>query len=66
MLRLLHSVYNPLKGDVKETDFDSITYPYINCKRNEVEYAEGKRLVEAAILQKFNDITIFVLDSHLL
>ena len=50
------SVYNPLKGDVKETDFDSITYPYINCKRNEVEYAEGKRLVEAAILQKFNDI----------
>ena len=38
------------------TDFDSITYPYINCKRNEVEYAEGKRLVEAAILQKFNDI----------
>ena len=42
------SVYNPLKGDVKETDFDSITYPYINCKRNEVEYAEGKRLVEAA------------------
>ena len=50
------SVYNPLKGNVKETDFDSITYPYINCKRNEVEYAEGKRLVEAAILQKFNDI----------
>lgn len=50
------SVYNPLKGDVKETDFDSITYPYINCKRNEVEYAEGKRLVEATILQKFNDI----------
>jgi len=50
------SVYNPLKGNIKEKDFDSTIYPYINCERNEIEYAEGKRLVEAAILQKFNEI----------
>ena len=40
------SVYNPLKRRCKKkTDFDSITYPYINCKRNEVEICRRENVL---------------------
>lgn len=47
------AVYDPLVNEVKETDFDAGKICYVNKKRDKNNYAEGKRLMEAAVLQKY-------------
>lgn len=50
------AVYDPLQGEVRETDFDASEIFYENKKKDKNQYAYGKRLVEAAILQKYPDV----------
>lgn len=47
------AVYDPLINEVKETDFDAGKICYVNKKRDKNNYDEGKRLMEAAVLQKY-------------
>ena len=50
------AVYEPLAGEVKESDFDPCKITYSNTLRDINQYSQGKRLMEAAICQKFPHI----------
>ncbi len=51
------SVYPELMLDVKEEDFDPLTYPLIWCTREEYPYDEVKRQAECALFQKYREIS---------
>lgn len=50
------SVYNPIRADTPETDFDAAAYPLVWCDRRDFDYAEIKRQAEAALCQRFGSV----------
>ncbi len=51
------SVYPDLTLDLKEEDFDPLTYPLRWCTREDYSYGEIKRQAECALFQKYTGIS---------
>ncbi len=50
------SVYDSFHDDMSEDEFNPLTHELKWCKREELNYAEGKRQAECAVFQEYNKV----------